>query len=132
MCFDILSLFCLSLRILWDPWAQDPGPRSDGRIGRTGRTDLYGFVWIVSRPACSANSEHCANMLVSSSFEAAWRILTGVFPRMISSWPNPLTTFRRILMGAPNLHLIRKSLSYLVSTPTSCWNCINNCELNDG
>ena len=28
---NILNLFCLSLRILWDPWAQDLGPRSDGR-----------------------------------------------------------------------------------------------------
>ena len=41
MCFDILNLACLSLRILWDPWAKDPGPRSDGSdgLGSDGQTD---------------------------------------------------------------------------------------------
>ena len=31
MCFGILNLSCLSLRILWAPWAQDLCPRPDGR-----------------------------------------------------------------------------------------------------
>ena len=43
--FSYSEIVCLSLLILWAPWAQDPGPRSDGwsdgrtvgRIGRMGR-----------------------------------------------------------------------------------------------
>ena len=46
---DIPILSCLSLQILWAPWALDPGPWSDGLMGRIGRT--YGSdgqtpIWI--------------------------------------------------------------------------------------
>ena len=60
MCFDVLNLSCLSLRMLWDPWAQHPGRtvgRSDGRSDGRSHGRMVGR-WHVRTVARASDQQH--------------------------------------------------------------------------
>ena len=72
--FDIVTLSCLSLRILWAPWDHDPGARSDGQIGRDSlilgfepNQPAYSAIWSYNVSASEIKFEPAYNAIWSYS-----------------------------------------------------------------